>query len=218
MLKTAGTLPDLDWETAGIAIPCDVEPEALARGFNSRAWRVGNQVVKVTRGSLDASVLLGAMQSEHDVLEQHLGDYMPPTEYRTAKTKDGKSSHVITTQPFIEGVQLPDFLADPSSPTGELRAFLRKCRRVYRETGLMPDIANIQQFWNVLRNSNILMDEAAGPVLVDTTFGKIQRSRTLGSIWNTAIYSGSVLASARLWLDRARPEELSDPSVQTDSF
>ncbi len=204
MLLRQGNFPDLNWNAVSIDIPEGVTPEPLARGFNSRPWKIGNQVVKVTSQTDNPHDLLDSMLGEHNLLENHVGDHMPPTNYAVVERVDGKGAHVVTTQPFIEGVHLPDFLNKASNPVDELRDFLRKCRQVYKETGLMPDIANIQQGFNVLGNTNIIIGEDQRPILVDTTFGKIQRSKSLGPTWNTAIYCGALLASARLYLDSGR--------------
>lgn len=202
-------LPAIDLSGTELEIIDAELAEPLARGFNSQAWRLGDQVVKVTRGSvdlIDADVLRLLMQGEHDVLEDVIGDHMPPTTYSVAEETDNEGKgRVVTVQPFMEGTALWDFLGQPQSPVEPLQKFLELCRQVYKKNKLMPDIGNIETAFNVFRNSNILISpEDDQPILVDTTFGKIQRSEFLGPIWTRAIYAGSLVASARLKLEHPR--------------
>ncbi len=214
MTRLPDTFPDIDLGATSLELTDGILAEPIGGGFNSQAWRIGSQVLKVTKGSvshIDADLLRLTMLGEHLTLEESLGDYMPPTEYFVAvENSDEERAHVVTVQPFVEGKGLIDFISNPDSSVDNLQEFLERCRQVYHKNKLMPDIGNIETAFNVFRNSNVLVEgEDDQPVLVDTTFGKIQRSKALGPIWTRAIYTGSLVASARLKLERPRSAQVS---------
>lgn len=200
--STPDVFPDIDLSATGIVLPPDEAPEILAAGFNSSAWRIGSQVVKVTKQPKapgEAAYLLDIMRWEHELLERFIGRYMPGTEYFVAEQLDDSKAHVVTVQPFVEGVSLPAFLDKPESPVEPLQEFLIKSQETFRKARQMPDIACVEDRFNVLRNSNVLItDDEGHPELVDTTFGKTQRSRSLGPLWTRFIYVGSVVAHSKL--------------------
>lgn len=194
--------PAIDLSAAEIVIP-NGTPELLAAGFNSSAWKTGSQVLKVTKQGKDpvaAMHLLETMRREDDTLRGFIGDFMPETEYILALQTEGTQAHVVTVQPFVEGVGLPDFLGRPDAQTDPLQEFLAKSKEVFRNVKLMPDIACIEDGFDVFRSSNILIreDKEAKPELVDTTFGKTQRSASLGWLWTRLIYGKTVLAHRTL--------------------
>lgn len=200
---TPEAFPDLAF-SADLPEPTgDTPPELLGYGYNSSAWRIGIQVLKVTaqHGSLDtARSLLENMEAEYALLERFLGVYMPETRYSLGQDRRTHDLHVVTAQPFKKGTPLPEFLANPDNDTDPLQKFLAKSQDVYREERRMPDIACIENGFNVLVDSNILIreDEDDTPILVDTNFGKTQRSRSLGPLWNALIYTGAVFGQHSL--------------------
>lgn len=200
--RTPDTFPDIDLSGTGVVLAADMEFEGLATGFNSSAWRVGSQVVKATRQPKnpgDATHLRDVMSREHELLERFVGEFMPETEYFVAEELEGSKAHVVTVQPFVEGVSLPVFLEDEHAPITPLREFLRKSQATFRQARRMPDIACMEDGFNVLRTSNIIITGDEGhPKLVDTAFGKTQRSKSLGPLWTWLIYTGSVFADSRL--------------------
>jgi hypothetical protein len=194
MPKHPDVFPDID--VSSIELPDGIEPEFLAGGFNSSAWMVGNQVLKVTSRSQNeraATELRDAMQHEHDTLELYIGQNMVESEYRLTRELDGAGFRVLTVQPFVEGTTLKDFFAKPDADAEPFMSFLELAREGYRQTGLMPDIGCIEKrfFWP-LADSNTLIREEQGnqPILVDTTSGKTQRrSDVVGKLWNGLIYA-----------------------------
>jgi len=203
MPKPPERFPSIDLSAAGVVIPEGSAPEVLAAGFNSSAWRIGGEVVKVTsqpQGPEEAIKLLDTMKDEHEVLARFIGEYMTETRYAMGWETGANQARVVAIQPFVEGASLPDFLGDPDNPTDQLQEFLAKSKEVFKAERLMPDIACIENGFNVFRNSNILIREGeeAKPELVDTTFGKTQRHKAAGPLWTRFIYSGAVIAHARL--------------------
>lgn len=198
MSKEAAPFPAVDLSPVGMEDLNGYKPELLHPGFNARAWKVGQEVVKLSKkpsAHENAEYLLCRMKLEHELLEEFLGGHMLDTTYGLVPLADDEDKvHVAAVQPFIVGESLADFLGRSNSNTEALQDFLDKCMGVYRARKLMPDIANIQQGFSVVRNSNVVIDvfsEDSKPVLVDTNFGKIQRSKSLGPLWTRAIYDGA---------------------------
>ncbi|HVX47893.1 MAG TPA: hypothetical protein VHA05_00860 [Candidatus Saccharimonadales bacterium] len=203
MSRHPDTFPDVDLEAAGIVLTPDDQPEFLGGGFNSSAWRAGNQVLKITsHGSdqSDALKLLEAMKREHGTVEPYIGDYMADTAYALVNERSSGTSHVLVVQPFIEGSSLREFFSRPDANVDPFVTFLEKSMAAYKGTRLMPDISCIEKgFWPLWDSNTIIRPGDDEPVLVDTTAGKTQRSRTLGPAWNRFIYSGALLAHK--WLE-----------------
>lgn len=204
MAKTVD-FPAVDLGAVGIETLNGHKPELLSQGFNARAWKLGGDVVKLSKSPTSpdsAESLLGKMLDEHGMLEEDLGEHMPETRYATVPV-DGEedSVHIAAVQPFIVGETLTEFLGRHNSRTEALEEFLEKCVGVYRARRVMPDIGRVEQGFSVLRNSNVIIDafsDNAHPVLVDTNFGKIQRSGALGPVWNWQIYRGALRAQKQL--------------------
>lgn len=200
--------PDLS--AVGIEMNGSEPPVPIEGGaFNSDVFRVGTEIVKISKNSMSntkAEELVGIMMGEHAALEDIIGEHMPPTDFIVAET-EGRSAHAVTLQPFVEGISIKELL-EAGHPTEALEDFLEKCKEVFRETGLMPDIAHIQHRWfSVFLNGNIKMqqlkedtdaDKEFTPILVDTTFGKLQRHKLTGDFWSKRIYWGAVRAQMKL--------------------
>lgn len=192
--------PPIDLEPVGLILPVGSEPERIGAGFNSQVWRVGERVVKITKASLDdgsAENLRATMQYEHAVLEDFIGEHIPDTTYETVDSPDGSGAHVMTIQPFVKGTSLLDFWRS-GDDLDSLDIFLERCQRIFDNTGLMPDIAVPRTGFNVIRSHNILVNVEGEPILVDSTFGKIQRSKVFGSTWARCVYGGTLVARKRL--------------------
>ncbi len=195
--------PSIDLSAADVVIAAGSTPDLLDHGWNSSAWLLGGQVVKATsqgRSLADAKDLLDAMRREDSTLRKSIGTFMTEAAYSLAQQMDNADFHVVTVQPFVEGTPLQDFLAGPDASVEQLREFLAKSRETFKAEKVMPDIACIEDGFNVARNSNILIreDEDDRPELVDTTFGKTQRSPQLGWLWNRLIYGAAGRADKKL--------------------
>lgn len=199
MLRRA-EFPLIDLDAIGVACFGDENPELMNAGLNSRVWLLGREVVKTTRARMDrssADELRATMQYEHAVLEDFIGEYIPDTTYTVADCTDDSGAHIVAVQPFVEGVSLHDYWQS-ADDFHSLRVFFEKCLKIYDKAGLMPDIAIPRTGFNVARSRNLLVDDAGEPVLVDPTFGKIQRSEKFGSLWTRCVYAGTILAQKRL--------------------
>lgn len=193
MPKHPDSFPDVDLSGTGIELPEGSEPEFIAGGFNSSAWIVGTQVLKITSQAKiksNATKLLDAMEREHETLEPFIGAHMTETNYSLAEDMNGEGFRVLAVQPLIEGVSLADFFDRPDANVEPFIEFLERSREAYTQTGLMPDISCIEKLFWPLKDSNtlILEDRDDHPMLVDTTSGKTQRSGALGPLWNHLIF------------------------------
>ena len=97
-------------------------------------------------------------------------------------------------QPYIEGSDIKTHFSEDDSDNDALLLFFEKALRMYTETRRIPDVANLQEYFNPLVNSNVVVtkrtDGLVTPILTDTNFGKIQRSSILGPFWSFAIAKG----------------------------
>ena len=225
--KTPETFPGIDLTAADSLLSEDSQPEFLGGGFNSSAWAIGSQVLKITsqtKDKPDAITLLDAMQHEHATKEPYIGDNMPATDYSLAKEKSGHGFRVVTVQPFIEGISPRDFFTEPDANVEPFIDFLERSRECYQQTGLMPDIGCIENrfFWP-LADANTLIQEDRDnhPMLVDTTSGKTQRHPVAGKLWNKLIYLRAGHAINELsWRlhETSEDVEIAQPPIQNEGF
>jgi hypothetical protein len=191
-------LSGLDINPSSLPFNSNVLLTPLDGGFNSYAYRIGSQVIKVSKACGPAEMtdkLLRTMQREHDTMAAFIGDNMPETIYSIAGTRDDPGIfRIVTLQDFVEGTVLPKYITRPDAEADQLIDFLKRCLRMHDETYLIPDLANIQTGFNIFRNTNVVIEKIPGhparPILTDTNFGKKQRSSTFGSVWTWAIAVG----------------------------
>jgi hypothetical protein len=200
------TAADLDINPEGLPFPADAALRPLAGGFNSWVFEAGSYVVKVSKSLTSSERALRLTQTMHDEyrrIAEFVDDYLPPTTYRTMPSTSRQRKHrVVIIQDFISGPPLPDYLRRPHAQTDELAAFFELCLRMHHQTGLIPDLANVQTAFDPLLNTNVVMSpnekDGVKPFLADTSFGKIQRSRALGPLWSMAIAQGVQRSLTRL--------------------
>lgn len=61
---------------------------------------------------------------------------------------------------------------------------------MYKKERVIPDVGNIEGgFFNIFDSRNVVVSDNK-PTLVDTSFGRIQRSRSLGGLWSYLISRG----------------------------
>lgn len=199
MLKSA-EFPPIDLESTGLVHPNGNQPELITWGLNSRVWLLGRQVIKTSltyMGHDKADEQRATMQYEHAVMEDFIGEHMPDTTYATVDRADGRGAHTVTVQPFVEGIRLLDCWQSMDD-LRSLHRFFERCLKIYDKTGLMPDLSNIRVGFNVGRSRNVIVGDDGEPMLVDTTFGRIQRSERFGPWWTRHIYAGTLAAKQRL--------------------
>lgn len=192
-------LPDRTFVDAVDVLPEDLELEPfesfveLGSGFNSRALRVGDMVFKVGKRATswdEAQELAGTMESEHDLIAGYVGDSMPLTTFSVVESVSKSHRYrVVTEQDFVPGKTLREFLNQPDKNTRTLQRFLLLCMDMHDDTRMIPDLANVEGGFSVIRTGNLVV-QGEKPILVDTTFGKMQRSRVLGRFINQRIRMG----------------------------
>lgn len=192
-------------ETFGLEEIPGLDPSAseavrLGRGFSSSVYRVDEQVIKIGHSFLDlarADTYRLTFFAEHSLIDDYLGDHIPPTEFHVARSAtDSKLGKVVTIQQYVDGYKnIADYVAANidsgwHKPVAPIRDMLLQGLEMFDDTRMVPDMANIQQGFSVFTNRNIIVDEDGDPHLVDTNFGHIQRSYRLGPLWHRMIRRG----------------------------
>lgn len=191
------TIPigQIDVDFGAIGLEASANITRLGEGFNSQALLVGSEVVKISKRRMpqtQAQEHMTVLIHEHELIRRFVGDYMPDTRFETMPTRhDPEYARAVTIQPFVAGISFKD-LVIADTDTQDIQQFLKRASEMYRETGQVPDLANIETFFNIFRNSNLVIqpEENCRPFLVDTNFGKLQRSKALGGLWSRAIARG----------------------------
>jgi hypothetical protein len=199
-------LGQLDVDFRDVNLPAILEPETelypISSGFNSAAYRVtvnGDFVLKVGKayGTEDEiTSLKKTMEEEHMLIEDFVGYAIPDTYYAIAPGKTRPDTNrVLQLQEYVDGQPLHDAIEDNTADLTEIVSFFEDALRMYRITYKIPDLANIQERFRPVTNSNVLVtsngsESRPSPNLTDTHFGKIQRSKILGPIWSMAIALG----------------------------
>ncbi len=196
--STPTGLEQLDIVADSLALPTEAEVIALGGGLNSRVVRVGDQVLKASKPPAVPTAAHEHMQTlerEQQLLESYLGEHIPSTTYAVvASRKQPQLARVVTIQEHVEGVSLAEFTANPSVDPTHVVGFFERCLMMYRETKQVADVANIETRFNIFKNGNLVVptkgSSAGIPSLVDTNFGRIQRSKALGPTWSYFIARG----------------------------
>ncbi len=154
--------------------------EFLGAGFTSEAYKAGNNVLKlskVSRSYEDAELRAATYQTEHELIEEYLGELVVPTVFGIVPTAVTGQARVLQLQPFIEGSALLNIDQDGREKHGDLlRSFFRRSLNMHELTGYIPDTAHPQQGYLPFRTPNIIIEENSfRPMLVDTTLGSFQR-------------------------------------------
>jgi hypothetical protein len=174
----------------------------LARGLNSRVYRVGedgDRVLKASRsaGPVGKMTILGSAMAEEYAMSS---DYIDPTmisetSYNVARTlANPDRARIVIGQGFVDGPFLRTYIRLPGAKLDGVAILLEAAIDMYEEEKKIPDLAKAEHGFNVFRNKNVLVRDVDGqmgvPILVDTSYGTIQRSRLAGGKWASSIYKG----------------------------
>ncbi len=199
--KSTSVLSEVNMEF--IELPFNInstlELTPLEKGFNSSAIRIGEYVLKISKA--DGSVqqmedTLDTMKSEYNLILKNMGElYIPNTTYSITPLKENPHRFkAVILQPYIEGSDIKTHLSEDCSDDDALLLFFEKALQMYAKTRKIPDVANLQEKFKPLHNSNVVVtkraDGLAIPILTDTNFGKVQRTSILGPLWSFAIAKG----------------------------
>lgn len=182
-----------DCNLLGLSLEGNLEP--IGNGFNSRAFLAPDLglVIKLCDGkdTESARALHNAMRDEHDLAEEFYAEHIPRTGFVMVRNEITGLDHVVAVQDYKKGMPVAEFLEHADADTSALESLLIKGLLAYSATRKISDMACIEHgFFNPMKSPNTIIDDGGFAWLVDTTFGKIQRSRQLGLIWNTAIANG----------------------------
>ena len=197
----SSTLAEVNMEA--IELPFNFDPDLgltpLRKGFNSFPFRIGNYVLKISKAAGPVQQMeenLDILRSEYKLILENMGElHIPNTTYLIAPLKE-KPERVkaVIIQPYIEGSDIKTHFSENDSDNDALLLFFESALQMYTDTRRIPDVANLQEYFNPLVNSNVVVtkktDGSVTPILTDTNFGKIQRSSTLGPLWSFAIAKG----------------------------
>jgi hypothetical protein len=183
------------------AMPFEAEEtttlEVIGGGHNSDAFLLETgDVIKLTTtsGSHERMErILGIMRSEFDLLGRYYQGHLPETSYYNIPTvRDNNIYRTMTLQNYIEGPKIKDYIKQPGIDREILLSFYRKALTMRNNSGEIPDLACIEEWFKPHLNSNLLITggEQPLPMLIDTNFGKMQRSRSFGWLWTSAITAG----------------------------
>lgn len=182
-----------DCNLLGLSLEGNLEP--IGNGFNSRAFLAPDLglVIKLCAGkdTNGARTLHSAMTAEHNLAEEFYAEHLPRTGFVVLRNEITGLDHVVAVQEYKKGLPVAEFVAQADADTSVLESLLIKGLLAYSATRKISDMACIEHgFFNPMKSPNTIIDDSGFAWLVDTTFGKIQRSRQLGRIWNTAIANG----------------------------
>lgn len=170
------------------------DQQEIGKGFNSTAYQVGDFVVKVSRRTYhqaEAYEVAQSMNQERQLLARyHDAAHLPPTTSWVANLGDGERNNIVTMQPFIAGRTLAEHIADPTSGNVEIEIFMINALTMFYKEDKIADLCNLEGGFNLMRTGNLVVTDEAKPVLVDDTFGKLQRSKLFGRAINGGIARG----------------------------
>ncbi len=177
--------------------------EPIGTGFNSKAFLAPDLglVIKLCAGrDYDAANNLhGAMTNEHNLAEAFYPEHIPRTGFTVLRNEITGLDHVVAMQDYKKGIPVVESARQANADTSALESLLLKGLLAYGATRKISDMACIEHgFFDPTKSPNIIIDGNGFPWLVDTTFGKIQRSKMLGRVWNHAIANGVSRAVKKL--------------------
>jgi hypothetical protein len=191
IIGIAGVDPDVLLETPHVTFG---QLEVIGSGMNAEAFRVGGFVLKASSPFSSETVAIdraAAMYGEQTRLQVYHGSDMPPTTTWVAPDRRlAGRFRALSLQPFIPGKTLKEHVADPEADNQAILSFLNQALRMHSETGEIADLANIEGAFRLIRTGNLVIQADSKPWLVDTNFGKIQRSKRLGPAWSRMIARG----------------------------
>lgn len=187
----------------------DVDPNAfvgaeraeyLGGGLNSQVAAIDDHVIKVGRQLQEpaaAKQLADVLQAEHGAMADYVGENMPRTMYAVVASAARPSlARVVTVQERKTGMYIGDYINQPGDQVNAipLLDFLYRSLELRDRYQIIPDLAAVQGGFNLFRSTNVVISshgpDAHVPFLVDTNFGKVQRSDQLGRLWTRAIVWG----------------------------
>lgn len=186
----------------------DVNIQALSHvggGRSSVAYATDEHVVKVlershsTQSSADkyADGLYGE--------QERIADYMGLSSIAMANVVVSGSlegdHRIALVQRKITGVTMAEALASGQDPAVFME-YMSRGLKMYKDRRQMPDLACVEgRFFNPLIDPNTqveVVDGVVRPILVDTTFGRLQRRSMVGGLLHTGIAMGVIRALKRL--------------------
>jgi hypothetical protein len=190
--STVTCVDDLGMSADQLGLDPDLPLTLLGSGFNSVVYSTGVEVVKITVGKLvpKATALEQSMQYEHNLNTTYLGIHCPKARIRRQHSDSTGLSHVVTVQDLIVGKPIAEHLLDPTADDSDIQDLLIQALKMHSKTRKLPDIANIETFFNPLVSPNIMIDDENRSFAVDSTFGRIQRARYAGVLWTPLMVRG----------------------------
>jgi len=178
----------------------EVEISQLAlidSGFSSEVYAADDVVVKIL--GHEHPTARGAHQHA-DVLygeQDRITGYMGPDNVATAQFVVGHAQNgeyrISLVQPRVSGILIANALADAESHES-IAGYFEKGLSMYSRTHQIPDLACIEgRYFNPLIDPNtqvLRTGEGFQPVLVDTTFGRLQRKAIIGKFFHSQIAWG----------------------------
>lgn len=165
------------------------------RGFSSTVFFTHDHVVKVLRSTFQTS------KSAHDYADILYGEqetirhYLRPANIAVAHFVVGRAGgedyRVSLVQDRVEGVSMQRTLVNGGGEV--LGDYLSDALRMYRITGQIPDLACLERRFDPMNDPNTKVITKEGklePVLVDTTYGRLQRRRYAGRLISKGIAVG----------------------------
>lgn len=177
----------------------------IGSGLSSRVFGNSEHVVKVQGRRYDtqqsADKFADTLYGEQQLVAEHLGAiHVAIAEFVVGKCSRDEYA-ICLIQPRVDGVVIDDALAAGIKPDC-IEDYFTRALMMYTRCRRIPDLACIEgHFFNPLADSNTQVVAEAGlnrPVLVDTTYGRLQRSRYAGPIIHSQIAFGVKRALRRL--------------------
>lgn len=183
----------LDFEKGlrDLDIEATADPELLGSGFSSRTFSAGDHVIKISRlpfKSADhAERRAHAMTVEQNLIGQYVR--IAPARFVISAAFDGRL-HVVAVQEKVEGISIQEALRMGVGISALSEHFMC-AQEMFREHEEVPDLACIERGFNPLSDGNTLLEiDTETPVLVDTTYGRLQRSQIFSGFIHRKIHAG----------------------------
>lgn len=167
----------------------------LGSGKRAHAYGVDNFVVKEVHGGNEKisnpSVLLAELRSQYDLLRNYLDPYVLETDFILAQPQ-ANETRIYIAQKKVEGLSFGTGIEQARAENNlrQIQHFLMKARRMWRETGYIPDMfgskKSPQTMFNPRKTQNVLIvpEENYRPVLVDTNLAMRGRDAFSRYVYN----------------------------------
>lgn len=162
--------------------------EMADTGFSSTVFFTDQHAVKLLRQvfptSKSANAYADALYGEQDTIMGYLTPANIAAAHFVIGQTSGKDYRVLLVQDRIIGTTMGDESIDQKP--GLFVDYLSSALKMYRRTGKIPDLACIERRFNPLNDPNTQVasgvDGVLTPVLIDTTYGRLQRQRYTGPL------------------------------------